>query len=228
MPFGLIGQSQAFSTGGSIVLTKPVGTASGDLVVIAFGNSSQLGNGFVESGATPAFGRSELLNYGDPGGATIDLRYRVAGGAEPATYTFTCAAFIDIAGLAVFRSNGVAVAYSASTKQFVAPPGPDRPSLTITPAVDTFTFGAWLEDPGGIATLFTADPLATVVHRFSMGTSSDLSLLTTYNVPVAGVPYVETAQLTTGSRDGVVMTTFKGIFTDTTSVRLLPSLGVGT
>lgn len=76
------------ATGGdktSLTFTKPTGTVAGDVVLVLWS-----ANGVT---VTPDTGFVEVVSQiADTSNLTTKLYYKVAGGSEPASYVFTCAA----------------------------------------------------------------------------------------------------------------------------------------
>ena len=70
-------------TGASLTITKPSNTASGDLMVAVMAHSSGTGTWTGDTGWTEA---AEFTSD-DP---HLRIAYKVAGGSEGASYTFTC------------------------------------------------------------------------------------------------------------------------------------------
>lgn len=75
--------TQNASTGASLVISKPTGTTTGDVMLAVMG----------ASGGTPTWtGDTSWTEIADPGTVASGIRiaYKVAGASEGASYTFTC------------------------------------------------------------------------------------------------------------------------------------------
>lgn len=100
----IIGSFQAGGTAGSssttLTITKPAGTVSGDLLLAAMsadGNATWTG----DTGFTEIFDQSAV--GGSPG---LRIAYKVAGGAEGASYAFTPSLSRKLSGIILRIPNG--------------------------------------------------------------------------------------------------------------------------
>jgi hypothetical protein len=78
-----IRDTTSFSGAGTLVIDKPTGTVSGDILLWLMGN-----DGTSNTWSSPS-GWTEIFHNRQSNGTTTSLFYKVAGGSEPSTYTNT-------------------------------------------------------------------------------------------------------------------------------------------
>lgn len=128
-------QTAGNSSGGALTITKPTGTASGDVLVAIL---------YLESDTntwTPPSGFTSAIAHDNTGAFQVQVFTKVAGGSEPANYTFTpgssnwriglMAAYsggtgtgtlVDVTG----GNQGDATVYTSQTAPTVTTTGADR------------------------------------------------------------------------------------------------------
>lgn len=92
---GLVAQTSSTGTN-SLVITKPTGTASGDLIVIA----AAFDGSPVFATITAPSGFTTVINTSGGIGLPLLVCYKVAGGSEPSSYTVTFSGSSTSAGIA--------------------------------------------------------------------------------------------------------------------------------
>lgn len=132
------------TTGTSLTITKPSGTASGDLLVAVIyfnGNSNTI---------TPPSGWTSIGGFSTfSSGATSEWYYKIAGGSEPADYTWT--------GTSSNRNSGVVATFTGSFTGDPTDSGPNTNTsgptntgiTTINSNVMVIYFGGYDEAAGG-------------------------------------------------------------------------------
>lgn len=112
--------SAASVSGTSQAITKPIGTASGDFIVVGISTPTAIG-------ITPGSGFAQQAQY-IGSGVTLTIFQKIAGGSEPASYTFTFASSTAYGVSAVTYRNVYSIAYTnsqanASSTSMAAPGG---------------------------------------------------------------------------------------------------------
>lgn len=138
--------NQVASTGTSLTVTKPPGTASGHLLLTFFtvdqaGYSPALPSGFT------------LIDAIENGGRSLRAAYKVAGGSEPADYTFTWStsdqAIAFMIALSGVKVSGPIGAFASASNASLA----DYPFPAInTTAPNSRVFGCYESPTGGDVT----------------------------------------------------------------------------
>lgn len=133
------------SAGTSVTATKPVGTVAGDLLYVI----TRSGNGVMIDDS----GSFTQISLTTSGSANVQTWWKIAGSAEPSTYTFHCAGaggtthFLLISAYVQPTAGTVAVdvhgeAANASSANICAP------SVTPTGADDLLVWGGWIGGGG--------------------------------------------------------------------------------
>lgn len=139
-------------TGGTLVCNKPSGVVSGDLLVAIVGRDQDAAatTNFTSSGWTLDTFFSGTSTY-----ATLAVLWKVAGGSEPATYTFTSTSYSG--GPSQFVIHIVALT-GASTASPIAVSAvkTDAGSANANIVAPTITIPAGLSDPAWLFTAHTA------------------------------------------------------------------------
>ncbi len=150
----------------SVTITKPAGTVSGDLLIACVTNGS--------ANAAPSSVPSSWSLLVDQGGTTWwgGIYYLVAGGSEPADYTWS--GFTDSCTGVMIAVSGADTSspfdgFSAAPNVGTATPG--SASITTTVA-DTLIVGACAEDDNnGLSTWACATDPTTLSERADFGSS---------------------------------------------------------
>lgn len=184
IPF--VASASAYNTVDSTTLdiSKPTGVVSGDILIAFVACNTGTGSGAW----TMPSGWTEVLD--ESSGTRVGIAYKVAGGSEPSTYTFTQA-------LTNKRLGGVIVAYTGLSYQSIGTNSyPSQTALSITTTGSySLLIGAFADTNSNKA--LTA-PFGMTSAGYTYNTSNGPSLLLAHQVVQSGATGSRT---TTGGAD---------------------------
>jgi hypothetical protein len=173
----------------SVTISKPAGTSSGDLLV-AFVDQASGSKSFNAPSGWTAYGST----FGGAGVVHLQGFYKIAGGSEPASYTFQqggAAVNVDMSGVIVAVQNPNGAPQADTTNGGTSASGPSAPSITTQT-------GNWLllwavgADNGGSSQ--TGPPSFSSIN--AAGTGSSLTSVFSATQAAAGPTGTEPGTLT--------------------------------
>ncbi|MFM9006540.1 MAG: hypothetical protein ACKOSR_13735, partial [Flavobacteriales bacterium] len=199
----------ATTTGTTLTINKPTGVVAGDVMLV---NISQLGNSGTDASLT-GWTLSQAVTIPTTGGASNGRRamvlYKVAGGSEPTSYSFTLGSGVSSAAGGIVAFSGVDNAapidasgsYTTSTGSTTV----SAPTITTQTAnAAVIMFGAAAANPTWSAWAATNPSSLTELYENANGTSASVGAAWAIRT-TAGATGGATATLSNSQRNAGVL-----------------------
>lgn len=154
----------------TIVINKPTGTVSGDLlfsaIVSDFANISTAPSGWTLIRNTSAATGNRLITY-----------YKVAGGSEPSTYTWTFDANTDISGgiIAYSGLTGTPLDVENGQENSSASTSVTAPAVTVTNSDSLLIFAGGVNEDNDATTYTAPSGMTERVDTFNTWSSLEIA-----------------------------------------------------